>query len=274
MEGFLICTGTRTNQPLFIYETKTNIFSVEELCFYIYENIETLDEKLFDGRILDFFKRCDREDLAMRTEALMKAKSPLEEFVRAVLSYVNYYGKAETEQLCARVRSFENQPVEERLKAVGDALLKAKKYSMAKKQYRRLLEMDVNKYMEDAFYGKIWHNLGVAYARTLYFKASLECFKTAYEIYPDEQVKMSLLKALKLAGEHEEYKRLGKEEPRFLEWQKQWKLEENSLKSSLERTGEVKECINLYQRGQVSAYNDSVDALIEKWKKEYREQMK
>ena len=274
MEGFLICTGKRTHQPLFIYETKTNIFSVEELCFYIYENIETLDEKLFDDRLIEFFKRCDREDIALRIDSLLKANTGIEELVRTVLSYVNYYGKAEIEQLCIKLKSFEGQPVEERLKAVGDTLLKTKKYAMAKKQYRRLLEMDVNEYMDKAFYGKIWHNLGVVYARMLYFKASAECFKTAYEIYPDESIKMSLLKALQLTGDIEEYIQAGTDEVKLEEWEKKWQLEEKSVEDYLSEEGEVHACMELYQRGQISGYNESIKALIDKWKKEYREQMK
>ncbi len=274
MEGFLICTGKRTQQPLFIYETKTNIFSVEELSFYIYENIETLDEKLFDDRLIEFLKRCDREDIALRIEALLKANAGMEEIVRTVFSYVNFYGKSEIEQLCVKVKSFEGQPVEERLKAVGDALLKAKKYSMAKKQYRRLLEMDVNEYMDKAFYGKIWHNLGVVYARMLYYKASTECFRTAYDIYPDESIKMSLLKALKLTGDIEDYIQAGNDEAKLEDWEKQWQLEEKSVENYLLEEGEVQACMELYQRGQVNGYNESIKALIDKWKKEYREQMK
>ena len=272
MEGFLICTGQRTNQPLFIYETKTNIFSVEELCFYIYENIETLDNRLFDDRLTEFFKRCDREDIAMRLEAALKAGAGLSEFVRAVLLYVNYYSRAEVEELCIKVKSFEGQPVEERLKAVGDTLLKTKKYAMAKKQYRRLLEMDVNQYMDKEFYGKIWHNLGVVYARMLYFRAAVECFKTAYDIFPDESVKMSLIKAIKLVGDVEEYGRLADEEAKLEEWEAQWELEEKSVDSYLEEEGEVQVCTGLYHRGQMSGYNESVKTLIEKWKTEYREQ--
>lgn len=274
MEGFLICTGKRTNQPLFIYETKTNVFSAEELCFYIYENIEALDEKLFDDRLIMFLKRCDREDIALQLETLLKADADMEKLVRTLLSYVNYYGKVETEQLCVKVKSFEGQPVEERLKAVGDALLKSKKYAMAKKQYRRLLEMDVNEYMDAAFYGKIWHNLGVVYARMLYFKAAADCFKTAYEIYPDDSIKMSLLKALKLNGDAEEYICMGNGEVRLEEWEKQWQSDEKSVENYLLEEGRVQECMELYQRGQVNGYKESIRELINKWKKEYREQMK
>ena len=244
------------------------------MCFYIYENIETLDEKLFDDRLIEFFKRCDREDIALRVEALLKANTGIGELVRTVLSYVNYYGKAEVEHLYVKLKSFEGQPVEERLKAVGDTLLKSKKYAMAKKQYRRLLEMDVNEYMDKAFYGKIWHNLGVVYARMLYFKASAECFKTAYEIYPDESIKMSLLKVLQLTGDIEEYIQAGTDEVKLEEWEKKWQLEEKSVEDYLSEEGEVQACMELYQRGQINGYNESIKALIDKWKKEYREQMK
>lgn len=274
MEGFLICTGKRTNQPLFIYDTKINIFSVEELCYYIIENIDTLDKRLFDDRLVEFLKRCERADLALRIEALTQSDAALEEFARAVFSYVNYCGSSETEHLCAKIKSYEGQPVEERLKAVGDALLRNKKYSLAGKQYRRLLEMDVNEYMDDVFYGKIWHNLGVTYARMLYFKSAMDCFKKAYDIYPDDSIKTSMLKTLKIMGADEEYLQTGKDMATFGALQEQLELDQNSIYTYLEEEGDVIVCENFYQRGQIGAYNESVRNLIDKWKKEYREQMK
>lgn len=274
MEGLLICTGRRTGQPFFIYETKTNIYSAEELCRYIYTNIETIDERLFDERMVEFLRRCEREDIALRLSGLLQAKAPMEDMVRAILSYVNYYGKDETEQLCAKIRAFAGQPVEERLKAAGDALLKSGKYAMARKQYRRLLEMDVREYMNAEFYGKLWHNLGVTYARMMYFKESVQCFLTAYETYPDKNIRISLLRALKITGDEEKYRQLSKDEKEIRVWEEQWKLEEEAVEQYAAAEGEVAKCTELYDKGHVAAYQEEISGLIFSWKTEYREHMK
>lgn len=274
MNGFLICTGKRTKEhPLYIYETKTNIYSVEELCYYIYNNIETLDEQMFNApKVADFFIRCDRKDLAEYLERTVitpeKAAVPVEELVRNVFRKVNYYDKSEVEELCLKIRRLSERPMEERLKAMGDAFLKAERYKMAEKKYRMLLDMKVNDNLSDRFYCATWYNLGVVYARMMYFEAAADCFGEAYRLCPEEKVKKARFMALTLTGDRDKTGKLEEDEAVTSDmWQEE-------LKSSFGEKGEVDRLIEFRDAGEVVKYRDGINNLIEKWKARYREQTK
>ncbi len=278
MKGLLICTGKRAEKhPLYIYETRTNIYSVEELCYYIYNNIETLDEKIFNLHMAEFFCRCDRADLAEYLKKVLSSEVPIsvEEVVRNIFLEVNYYDRAEVEELCFKIRKLAGQPVEKRFKAMGDALLNAGKYALAEKKYRRLLDMGVNEQQIPAsFYGMLWHNLGVVYARMMYFELAAECFNTAYSIYPEGKIKKALFMALTFLGDKEKLNDFSKNEADTDSWKEELKLKEEETDRYLAESGEVNSCIELYNAGEVLKYRERVNQLIDKWKNEYREQTK
>ncbi len=278
MKGLLICTGKRAEKyPLYIYETRTNIYSVEELCYYIYNNIETFDEKIFDSHMIEFFYRCDRADLAEYLDKVLSSdvSASVEEVVRNIFSEVNYYNRAEIEELCFKIRKLAGQPVEKRLKAMGDALLNAGKYVLAEKKYRRLLDMEASeKQMPASFYGVLWHNLGVVYARMMYFELAAECFGTAYSIYPEEKIKKALFMALTFLGNKEKLNDFSKGETDTDLWEEELKLKEEETDRYLVESGEVNSCIELYNEGEMLKYREMINRLIDKWKKEYREQAK
>ncbi len=276
MNGFLICTGRRAGQhPLYIYETRTNIYSVEELCYYIYNNIEILDEQIFNTQMADFFVRCERSDLADYLKKVIATETPVsvEEAVRNIFREINYYDRAEVEELCLRIRRLSERPVEERFKAMGDALLNAGKYAMAEKKYRRLLDMETNDKLSKEFYGVVWYNLGVVYARMMYFKLAEECFETAYKLYPEEKVKKARFVALIMLADNDKIKRFNEDEGVIsAAWQDELKEKKEALDTCFEENGEVSTLVKLRDAGEMAGYQEGVNKLIEKWKTQYREQ--
>ena len=274
MEGFLICMGKRTKLPFFIYETKTNIYSAEELCYYIYNNIEILDDKMFGPSLIEFFRRCERADIAAYLEQAIATKGVTTELmIRDILSKVNYYSKAEIDKLCIKLRALAGKPVEERLKAMGDALLRNKKYAMAEKAYRKLIDMGVGEYKSTEFCSGLWYNLGVLYARMLYVSLAKECFTVSYEIYPDIRTKKMLTLTNKLLN-NEDYFETVKSEELASSWEEEWAALDAKVSEELMQNGEARACVNLYEEGEVATYQENVRVLIGKWKQEYREQMK
>lgn len=275
MKGFLICTGKRAEQhPLYIHETKTNIFSVEELCYYIYNNIEILDEQIFNEQMVDFFVRCDRNDLADYLQKIISADMPVsvEEVIRNIFKEINYYDRAEVEELCTRIRRLSERPVEERLKSVGDALLSAGKYGMAEKKYSRLLDMEVNDKISVDFYGAVWHNLGVVYARMMYYESAADCFERAYKLCREEKYKKAWFMALSMIKDRTKLDKCVDNIASADEWQKELEMKKENVDVYLTENGEVSGLLKLRDAGEIVQYREKVNKLIEIWKTQYREQ--
>ena len=46
MSGYVLCQVKKAERPYYIENISTNIYSIEELCFYLYNNIYLLDSTI------------------------------------------------------------------------------------------------------------------------------------------------------------------------------------------------------------------------------------
>ena len=54
MGKLILCRGKRTERPYVLQGTGYRIYSIEELCHYIYNNIYSIDETLFTDSLIDW----------------------------------------------------------------------------------------------------------------------------------------------------------------------------------------------------------------------------
>ena len=53
MSGYILCQLKRAKMPYYIENISTNIYSIEELCYYFYHNIYLLDETILNEHLCD-----------------------------------------------------------------------------------------------------------------------------------------------------------------------------------------------------------------------------
>lgn len=51
-----LCLLPQAKKPYYIENIRTNIYSLEELCFYLYNNACLIDETLMNERLLDWLR--------------------------------------------------------------------------------------------------------------------------------------------------------------------------------------------------------------------------
>ena len=51
MSGYILCQVKRAKLPYYIENISTNIYSIEELCFYFYHNIYLLDSTILNEEL-------------------------------------------------------------------------------------------------------------------------------------------------------------------------------------------------------------------------------
>ena len=51
MSGYILCQIKRAKIPYYIVNISTNIYSIEELCYYIYHNIYLLDDTIINEQL-------------------------------------------------------------------------------------------------------------------------------------------------------------------------------------------------------------------------------
>ena len=183
MSGIILCRTGRALKPLVLEEPGVQIYSLEELCYYIYNNIYILTNAFLDEKLIAFIRTEIKEPLlADKLEQLKCENAGLAEAVVTILKYVDYYDTAEIEQVKDLLAMLDTQNVYERMKMRADRFLEKGCYYSAISNYDKIVngERDIN--LSGLFYAKVYHNLGTAYARMFFFEKAAKYFEEAYKI--------------------------------------------------------------------------------------------
>lgn len=193
MSKVWICQDKTADIPFFLKDPKLNLYSFEELCYYLYQNVEVLEESFFDENLLRWMER----ELAL-SELCEKLRRGMEQgkngfwCLKKSLWESGYYTKKEIEHIEKMIIQIEQTKPEERGKIRADNMLLNRKYKSAIWEYRKLLK---NESLERKLEGKIWHNMGTAYAGLFLFARAEECYEKAYTMERMEESKQQYLLA-------------------------------------------------------------------------------
>ena len=71
----ILCLGQYAQIPYTFEKTKTRVFCLEELCYYLRENAALVDASCFTREFADWLgEQCGLPELAVRLRALLKGK--------------------------------------------------------------------------------------------------------------------------------------------------------------------------------------------------------
>ncbi len=51
MSGYILCQTKKAERPYFIENISTNIYSIEELCYYLYHNLYLIDASVINEEL-------------------------------------------------------------------------------------------------------------------------------------------------------------------------------------------------------------------------------
>lgn len=206
--GHLIFTDKRQNNvPYHFGLSGIRVYSLEELCYYIYHHVYALSLETFSEDLFYWIEKnlCEKT-LARRLREGKKNQRTLKEMVRMILLSVDYYSKEEIEKLQKVIEEIELQNPVEAKKVEADNYLRYGKLLEALSTYQKVqLMMEEHEDMVTReFKGNVLHNMGIAFARFANGKAALQCFKMAFEWNASERSRDAWLMLLKILGREEE----------------------------------------------------------------------
>lgn len=225
-----ICKYRRTKTPFFVEQAGLNLYSLEELAWFLYHNICLADRQMFDERLCRWISEEVRyPELAKRIQNGISAGSNFQNLVLSVVGAVDMFSNRQLAELGDRLRGLASLQEQERLKMRADELLDNRNEWAAIEEYRHILRMHQNSRLGMEFYGAVWNNLGVCYARQFLFAEAADCFETSCEYYQDEETEQQAELARRLAeGEKPSG---GKRNPdsanpqkRLLQWEHEYRV--------------------------------------------------
>lgn len=179
MGELILCKEPLAGIPYFFEDLSLNVYSLEEVSFYIQKQAFLLDGHFANHDLCHWIrKEIGLRELADTLEKDIEEHEPLHVFVRHLLSACGYLTKQEIIETVEIVAGYENKSEAEVKKMRADRLMENGRIVDAIYAYEGLLNQKIKK--SQALLGNVYHNLGCAYAKLFFNSKAADCFELAY----------------------------------------------------------------------------------------------
>ena len=185
-----ICKYRRAKTPYFLEQAGLNMYSLEELAWFLYHNICLAEPQMFDDRLCRWLEEeIGSSELARRIRNGKESGTNFQNLVISVVGAVDLFTNQELAELGEQLKSLGTMQEQERLKLRADGLLNSRNEWAAAEEYRRILRKHQNTRLGVEFYAAVWNNLGICYVRQFLFERAVECFETSMQFAPHEDTR-------------------------------------------------------------------------------------
>ena len=96
MAMYQLCRAKAAKHPFYIESIDINIYTIEELCFYLWKNVSLLDESILNEKLCDWLEgELGMQRLAFHLREKLKDAESIAELVLPVFREVRYLNAAE-----------------------------------------------------------------------------------------------------------------------------------------------------------------------------------
>ncbi len=277
MGKLIQCSSPIAKKPYHFRLTKTNVYSIEEVCYYIRHNIYMMQEEVFDREFAMWIRsELHMDKTADKLDRLIQDHHNIKDIVVTICCSCDYYEEEEIHDLIQIMDETTQLPKYARRKLKGDNYLRCKSYEKALEEYEKIFESDEILQADIKVYGDLFHNMGVAYVNMGEFHKASELFLKAYEKNGRDGSLAQCLFALRLCKDVETFKKLIRDleisEEKQGIWEKEYqRAVENSTLSKASK--QIERLRERARNGSVEEYYDKVRGYIVEWKNEYRRQI-
>ena len=258
MGKIIVCNTKTAQNPYTFLNTKVSVYSYEELCYYLYNNMVLVGEEDVSARLSAWIRReLDLAELADKIDTLLEKHAFVQDIMVEILVYGGYYSSEEVRQFmaeCQKLRTLKSYEVE---KLRADGYLRYKHYIKAGAIYDEI----------------ICFNL---LAGNLQLDEAKSCFIQAYSLNKNEESLIEYFCVLAVTVDtatlEKEIKKRG--------------LPANFLEDLMSEVGDSKEDVRelpiynkvqkaVYNRlhGHIEDYDRRMDTILSELKDEFRDQL-
>lgn len=273
MGKLILCNGVRAKRPYYFANSGVRVYSIEELCYYIYTHMYMIDEINLDDELYDWIDtELNLPERADKLRQLAKQKADLKTVITVILCSADYYSESEIKGVIKLLDDILKMPVIKRRCLKAASLLKNGNYTEAVKEYEIIIHSDEAAALTPEEFGDIYHNLAVAKAHITGVKEASRLFLEAYMRNNRNESLYQYLCSLLLMGKYAEFQ--GKAE--------EFQLDEGTLKSVRDfvrlkeeeavQTEEYKALMQLKElkeQEKLDSFYNNAKIIIDSWKEQY-----
>ena len=251
MGSLILCHKKRAKRPYEISRVHMRIYTIEELCYYICNNLYLIDYTIMNRRLCDWLEdELNLSDMAEDLRRALDQNATLEEFVLIILKGSIIYGPVEIGKVQNLLEHLKNQKDVERAKYKADSLFNTGEYASAILVYQSIINHEWDDSVPKQFYGNVYGCMGAAYGRLFLYSEAAAMYKEAYDICEEPDMLKAFLYASYRSLPQKDYVKMLSGNPAYLSMG-------TLMRDEIE---EAKKEVNM----------DVDSSLLSAWKKEYR----
>ena len=210
MGELILCNQMLAALPYYIDNASINVYSLEELCYYIENNVYLLEPDFMNEELCNWIsKELNMFEVADQLREICRQNGTLSEFVTCILKQSGYLRPNEIARIAQIRKEMESKSDYECGKMKADRYVENHRYISAIYEYRRLIEMEEQQ--NEVLTGNVWHNLGKAYAGLFLFQEAAVCLRRAYELNQNPESLRECLYACRCMRDEKNFRMIAKE---------------------------------------------------------------
>lgn len=214
MSAYRLCQVRKAKHPYHIESIGRNIYTIEELCFYLRQNICLVDASIMNEELCVWLK--EELGLARLSRKLMERLASAREgsmagFVFPIFKEIGYLYPEEQQRLSEQIAGIEVQPEDIRRKLRADYLMRYGRYGNALREYYQVLKGRNPGNLGSQFYASVLDGMAAAYGRLFLFEEAADCLWQSYSCVRSHKTWEHYLAVLPLYLDKDAYKKRLKE---------------------------------------------------------------
>lgn len=275
MSMIILCIGSYAQTPYWVDRSELNLYSIEELCFYIRENVVLIDKDFMDIRLTEWVEQeCGLPELGQELLSCIRQKASLTVFINTILRAIRYCTEEEIKEINRQLLENADMNNWEKRKNRIDFYYKNGKYAVALREYE-VLRNELGK--EDMkLAARISYNIGTIYAHLFIFDMAAESFLRAYKEDENEERFFAYLAAKRMLLSDKDYIDFVAQEISHYDISLQLEKTIENLNLLWEESEEkhmLDELQEWRKSQRVKEYYDAIEQLTNQQKDKYRENM-
>ncbi len=264
----ILCKKETVRHPYYVETLGVHIYSSQELCYAMYHHpILAMDGFIGEPLIAFIREELDMGFVALKMERWLKSGENPDELIFLFLQECDYYTTVELNRYRQKIAALRKLPPLEYAKKKADYLFERRQYGRAIGEYQRILAEADNYRQDEAFCGRVYHNLAACHARNFQLDKAFAAFEKAYAILKDLDILKKMYFLMRMDPRlllKERYQSIITDERK-----EAWDRDFSEAEKNAQEAPEVKELETLFQKDPIRRM-EGMQKLVDSWKQEYR----
>lgn len=181
MGRIILCKGKYAKTPYYFRKTQTNVCSIEEVCYYIKNNIYLLKKDYFGEAFCEWLDvEVGLTELSEKVLDLIKSDAQLKEIIRTICSGCDYYSAKEIDEIVEIIENTADLDEIGKLKIKADNHFKLNELKKAYGEYNRMISNSRFNEKSNDEVSFVYNRIGMIELCFGNYDNALKAFKRAY----------------------------------------------------------------------------------------------